>query len=274
MKKVKGLFLAALAATAMFTSCGPDEDALAPEIKFVNYDGSDLTVNKGDTIDFTFQAIAGSAKMESAPTVLYAFGTNVATPAKSTSKVLDNGYEITLDQVLNEVGVYTFTIYAADKDEKVDSATVKVTVKDAAVALTTKGEFTLGASGASAGSYYSLTDGVLTSAVAETKASKVTFVYNFNTTDKAFIMSGTEASNATVQKGATVTKFAKVTGVTFATATDSDIAAVTPTATKLTGLEVNDLIVFLAADGTKGLIQIKALVAAVDGTTTVVVKIK
>lgn len=273
MKKVKGLFLAALAATAMFTSCGSDEDALGPEIKFVNYDGSAMTIDKGDTVKFTYQAVAGDAKIEST-VVTYAFGSNDDALATSTTKELDNGFEVSVAQKLSEVGVYTFTIYAVDKDDKVDSATVVVTVKDAAVALTSKGEFTLGAGSNGNGSYYSLSEGVLTSAIAKTKASKVTFVYNFNDTDKAFIMSGSESTVTEIKAGATVTKFAKVTGVTFDSATDADIAAITPAATKITGLAQGDVIAFLAADGTKGLIQVKALVTGVDGTTTVVVKIK
>ena len=243
MKKVKGLFLAALAAAAMFTSCGSDEDAVGPEIKFVNYDGAAMSINKGDTVKFTYQAVAGDAKIATT-VVTYAFGSNDDALANSSTKELDNGFEVSVAQKLSEVGVYTFTIYAADKDDKVDSATVVVTVKDAAVALGAGNTVTLGAAGNSTnGSYYAVdTKTVYKSEDAKTNVAKVSFVYNFDATAKASIYSATESAALKSLAGVTETKFVLATGVTFATATDADLAKFTPNATKLTGLAKGDVI--------------------------------
>lgn len=274
MKKVKGLFLAALAAAAMFTSCS-DDNAAGPEIKFVNYDGAAMSINKGDTVKFTYQAVAGDAKIATT-VVTYAFGSNDDALASSTTKELDNGFEVTVAQKLSEVGVYTFTIYAADKDDKVDSATVVVTVKDAAVALGAGSTITLGASGNTAnGSYYSVdSKTVYKTEDAKTNVAKVSFVYNYDATAKASIYSATESTALKTLAGVTETKFILATGVTFATATDADLAKFTPNAIKLTGLAKGDVIAYKTAAGKTGFILVEALVEAADGTATLVVKMK
>lgn len=276
MKKVKGLFLAALAAAAMFTSCGSDDDAKVPVISFPNNGGEAVAKNVGDSISFQVDVTPGDGKLiaEGVDVTLTLDGLALAYTGFTTTVVGDN-LKVIATYKFTKAGVYVFTIDAIDKDEVVAvSQTKTVTVTDAAVALTSKGEFILGAGSNAAGSYYSLADGVYTFANAKLNAAKIAFVYNFDATTNAEIFSATLATNADIKTAATVTKFEKVTGVTFATAKDSDIAAITPTETKLTGLKEGDVIAFLTADGSKGLILVKAITTGVDGKATLSVSVK
>lgn len=137
MSKIKGLILVALAVTALFASCKKDDDAESPKITIVTVDVNAFSIVKGDTVDFKFKALAGDAKIETAPTVMYAFGKNAATPSTPGQvTALTNGYEVTMNQVLDSVGVYTFTITVGDKDGLADTAVVEVTVRNPDVLFT------------------------------------------------------------------------------------------------------------------------------------------
>ncbi len=140
MKKVKGLFLAALAAAAMFTSCSK-EDAVGPEITFPNGGDKAETVTVGEEITFQADVTKGDAKIENA-------GVNVTLMLDGVAVVLiegedviktesTDGYKVMVSYTFVKAGVYTFTVDAKDNDDL--SATPKtkiVTVEGSAVAFT------------------------------------------------------------------------------------------------------------------------------------------
>lgn len=134
MKKVKGLFLAALAAAAMFTSCGDDEDALAPEISFPNGGDKAETVKVGDSISFQVDVKKGDGKLEEAgiKVSLKMDGVDAVVTGVTTTEATD-GYKVMVAYKFAKAGEYVFTIDAADKDGVAATPKTKtVTVEGAA----------------------------------------------------------------------------------------------------------------------------------------------
>jgi len=271
MKKVNALLILGFLATlGLFTSCDPVEgDPIGPEITFQGYDGGDLTLNVGDVIEESFIVRAGDEKLENV-VIKWGVGSVNETifEADTSSIKVEDGMIVPINIVVSEAGSFVITIIATDKAAVSSTETINVTVNS--IATVDKGTATLGASGASVGSFYSISDGVLNQTAAEAAATKVDFLFNYNDTDKAFIASGNEASNATVKAGAPATTLAKL-DVSYAEATAADIPA-TMTATKLT-IAIGDVIAFSNTNGS-GILEVTALTESTSGTVTVSVKVK
>lgn len=276
MNFIKGKITAVLASTLLCFSCVPQHEALGPEIKYVKLSSTYITMYQHDTVDFTVHAIAGDAPIELAPSVTYSLGTNDEEPASvKSSKRNDSGYAVTLNQILHDVGIYTFAISVADIDGLAAIDTVTVNVKILPAVLDTGTTISLGSGANTAGSYYSVdTKMVYTLDEAKTKVAKISFGYRYDAAAKASIFSATESTELKDSTGATETKFVVATGVTFATATDADLAKFVPKETILTGLAKNDVIAYKTAGGTTGFILVEALDGTTDGTATLVVKVK
>jgi hypothetical protein len=140
-----------------------------------------------------------------------------------------------------------------------------------------KGTKILGAGGNTNGSYYSLADdAVMNQTEAQAAPEKVTIVYNNTADDGAQLYSPTESSALDFTGStATETLFTTLTGVDYATATSEDIPAEADiTSTKLTNLSVDDVIAFVAADGTIGLIEVTSIQGDVDGQASISIKTK
>lgn len=137
MIKVKGLLLAVLAVTSLLVSCKKKEDAKPPKITIVTVDVDAFSIVRGDTVNFKFKAVAGDAKIVTQPTVIYALANNESLSASTLpAKTIDNGFEVTLDQILDSVGVYTFTLSVGDVDGLADTLTVEVTVRNPDILFT------------------------------------------------------------------------------------------------------------------------------------------
>lgn len=264
--------MAAFAAAALCSSCVPQHEALGPEIKYLKFDGKNFSIFQHDTVDFAFHAIAGDAAIDVAPNVIYSLGANVATPAKAKAIYIKGGYAVTLNQILHEVGLYTFIVSVADNDGMDAADTVKVTVISNAP-LGTDTTISLGSGADTAGSFYSIeTKTVYTAADAPSKAAEISFGYRYDAATKASIYSATESAALKDSAGVTETKFVRAAAANFADATEADLAKFSPNATKLTGLAKNEVIAYKTASGATGLILIEGLDE--DGTITLVVKKK
>ncbi|MBK8805938.1 MAG: hypothetical protein IPO21_04500 [Bacteroidales bacterium] len=140
--------------------------------------------------------------------------------------------------------------------------------------LTDQGSKTLGASGASTGSYYSVeTNTVYTTADAKTNVAKINIVYNYDATDGAQVYSPKLSTALGSLTGVTETKFVKST-IAFATAKPADLTAVTPTETKIKNLAKDDVIVFKTEAGKMGIFLVESIVASADGTAVLKIKVK
>jgi hypothetical protein len=289
MKKVKGLFLAALAAAAMFTSCGGDEDALAPEITFPNGGDKTETLKVGDTISFQVDVKAGDAKVEET-------GINVSMTLDSVPSVLTgvvktestDGYKVMVSYKFIKAGKYVFTVDAMDKDDLSATPKTKTVIVEGAavlpVALTSKTGGTLGGQTNTAGSCYSVSNDKITKFDAAASISAtIDFVYYFGATNKATIcapndatVDGSATSALDCSKWATknATKFVVATGVDFEKATDADIKDLNISESKVNQLEVGTVVAYKTAAGLTGLFKVTALTADKTGAVTISVKVK
>ncbi|MFW5850982.1 MAG: hypothetical protein ACOCWB_02045 [Bacteroidota bacterium] len=272
MKKLHVLFILGLiASVGFFTSCEEGVDPIGPEIKWSNYDGSDLERNIGDEIDITFTVRQGDSKLEDV-VVKLGQGTIYTASDDEDMKIEDN-MEVVLNQTLENVGSQTLTITATDKDGLTDEKTVAINVESD---MDDKGTKILGAGGNSNGSYYSLADdAVMDQTEAQASPEKVTLVYNNTTEDGAQLYSPTESS-ALDFTGSTATEtLFTTTSVNYATATSEDLPAEADiTLTKLTNLAVDDVVAFKTTDGTIGLIEVTSIQGDIDGQASISIKTK
>jgi hypothetical protein len=280
MKKLNWLVIFALVASlGFFTSCGEEEEEKAPEASITSPTVSEddkITVVEGSELTVKVLFTAGTEELTSY-NVRYV-NEDILTEEEQKS-VKGEKTSVTKDIVIASAKDGLLTIEVTDKAGKKATVSVTIVTTNEPVALIAKGtSLTFGASGASAGSYYSLaTSAVLTSSAAKDAAGTVTFVYNWTDAEKATVYSPTASTVLTgdgVTGTATETKFEKANSIDFATVTDADIKDINPTATKITGLAKDDVIVFLTADDKKGVILIGDIVEQTDGTAVISVKIK
>jgi hypothetical protein len=273
MKKLNVLFILGLIASiGFFTSCDDGVDPVGPEIIWSNYDGADIDRALGEEIGITFTVRQGDSKLED---VVVKLGQGVIYTASDDEDInVEDNMEIVLNQTLENVGSQTLTITATDKDGLTDEKTVAINVESD---MDDKGTKILGAGGNTNGSYYSLADdAVMNQTEAQAAPEKVTIVYNNTADDGAQLYSPTESSALDFTGStATETLFTTLTGVDYATATSEDIPAEADiTSTKLTNLSVDDVIAFVAADGTIGLIEVTSIQGDVDGQASISIKTK
>ncbi|MFO7867787.1 MAG: hypothetical protein R6U95_00635 [Bacteroidales bacterium] len=279
MKKLNVLFILGLIASiGFFTSCDDTEgDPIKPKIDILSgAENGEAVLNVGDELNIEFMVREGDNKLED---VVVKVGVGTIYTASDEDIKIEDKMTILLNTVMDEAGTKNLTITATDKEglETEEKITVVVEAGD----LSDKGTKILGASGNDDnGSYYSLEDNAVMDfdAATETTESpaKVTLVYNYDDTDGAQIYSPTESSGLSFDGStATETRFSKLSGITFDSATGSDVpAAENITDTKLTGLATDDVIAFKTADGTLGLIEVVAIEEGADGSATIGIKTK
>ncbi|MDA3881686.1 MAG: hypothetical protein PF481_00205 [Bacteroidales bacterium] len=272
MKKLHVLFILGLiASVGFFTSCDEGVDPVGPEIIWSNYDGADLERCLGDEIGITFTVRKGDSKLED---VVVKLGQGVIYTASDDADTdVEDNMEVVLNQTLENVVSQTLTITATDKDGLTDVKTVAINVESD---LDDKGTKILGAGGNTNGSYYSLTDdAIMDQGEAQAAPEKVTIVYNNTVDDGAQLYSPTESSAIKALQGTTETLFTELPGVDYATATSVDLPAEADiTSTKLTNLSVDDVIAFVATDGTIGIIEVTSIQGDVDGQASISIKTK
>lgn len=226
MKKVKGLFLAALSAALMFTSC-TDEDAVGPEITFPNNGDKTETIKIGESIIFQADVKKGDAKLDITGvkvTLALAGATQVIKDVDITDAT--DGFKVVVSHTFLIAGEYTFTFDAVDKDEKAATVkTKKVIVGSADVAFDkeiTSGEF-FHADGKDKGAWNLDTD------VAES-SDATSSIQNVDVAGKAFTGAFKSENGTSFYKAAldyaTVTKTEAMAAVAAVTA----VATVTPVA--------------------------------------------
>jgi len=268
MKKLNlFLGLAAISMVLFFNSCSSDEDAQGPGLELIS--DAEVTTAANSSITIQWKAYAGDANLE------------FFTITEGNSPITGwDEFEIPTSQNENfpstatvQIGEAntTFTLTVTDKDGLKESKTVTVTVE---AGLAAKGSKTLGAGGnKTLGSYYSVSANTvyLTADLTAVIASKVDFVFDADASTATF-KSPIASANDFVKKSGRVTKYKKAT-FAFATATESDLNAVTPTAESIT-VSANDVVVFVNNDNVKGVFEVSALTVAANGSVTIDIKVK
>jgi len=231
MKKVKGLFLAALAATAMFTSCGSDDDAKVPVISFPNDGGVAVTKKVGDSISFQVDVTPGDGKLitEGVDVTLTLDGLALDYTAFTTTESGDN-LKVIATYKFTKAGVYVFTIDAIDKDDVVAvSQTKTVTVEAAGVAFTK--EITTGvvwnAAGPGQGAWDLDADAALsssaTASIQNLDVVSVAFTGKFKSENGTSFVKVAAADYATLTQTTADAAFTKGTAVTEVTPVVNDV---------------------------------------------------
>lgn len=268
MKKLNYFLLGLVAMGLTFTSCEDDEDPIGPTITFKAGTGlitEDDTISVGETAGFSWEAVAGDAKL-----VEFTIRINNSDVDGFPNDDVDKDeYQDSWDTTLSEVGSYTFTFIATDKDGEEASESITVYAKSD---LTSQGEAQLGAGSSSLPSYYSVADAE-TMTLTEAKASpnKVDFVFTSTSSEATFI-SPKDAGASEISGTGRTTNYQKV-DFDFETATSDDIDDVTPTSDEIT-VSQGDVIVFETADDTKGIFEVTSLAVAADGTATIDIMVK
>ncbi len=288
MKKLN-YFLLGLAALGMvFTSC-EDDEALGPEITFKAGDGlitADATINKGETASFSWEAVKGDAKLTSFTIRI----DNQDVDGFPKTDIDKEEYQSTWAKQFLDAGTYAISFIAEDKDGKKATETITVTVKEAAIELTSFTAVLMGGqTNTTTGSFLDADAGkVYLTADAKTNQSKVDVVYYFGSENKATLASpndetvnGTGTNALSLTKGWTTqnaTKFNTNPGITAAEfdamTDDSKLEGVDVTASKANMLSEGDVAVFMTAAGNKGAIKVVKIDGEGSGTITIDVKIQ
>lgn len=275
MKKVKFLTLIASIATLGFftTSCSPTEDTAPVITPSANSTISGSTIYEGDVV-FLEYTITSENKLAS---VEITDQTSKTIKAFTISDSPLYACEITG----LTAGTYTLNVVAIDKKDLKSTSSITITVV-AAPALKTWDNVILGAQSATEGSYFDIATGnVLGQTAAETTGTTVSYSYasiGATTPVATLIAPNVRISEGDLSKtsaGAEKCYFKKST-LTFATATKTDVAALTVSATDAQKITVakGDVIEFLTASGKKGLISVVDLTDGVSGKIIIDVKVQ
>lgn len=290
MKKLQLLALSlSVFSLGFLSSCSEETtDPLGPTIDWVNSTNLEQTITEGESVTFEFYVKEGDSKIERVEAYLKTAGVNAHFyDSNDSSSVPSDGEKMTLTKAFADKTGSPFTVYftVTDKDGLSITDEVKVIVNAAATPLTDQGSQELGShDNATLGSYYSVTeDETYTQSVAgadATSQSKVDIIFYYGATNEATLAApndetvgstGVNLTTGWTTKNAT--KFSTTT-VDFATATDATIEGLSATASKVTNLEVNDVVYFETVAEEKGLIKITAITVGADGSATISVKVK
>ena len=187
MKKVNLiLFAAFVAALGFFTSCGGEVDPVGPEITFQNYDGSDITIDAGGAIDFSFVVKQGDAKIQD---VVVKFGQGSVTETLYTASVdatkIENNMVVAVAKTVNDPGTYTLTITVTDKGGLEFVKTINVIVASPINEYTAKLLYAPLQDGSKACALATSTGETYTQSQAKTNAASVDILYFYSNTAKA-----------------------------------------------------------------------------------------
>lgn len=288
MKKIQFLALSlGVLSLGLFTSCGETvEDPIGPSVEWIGSTGADIEKTQGDLLSVKFQVKEGDASIESVVAYFVTAGvkeTILNTDADSAKP--EDGSEYTLTRTLSNTGTFQLIINVTDKDALVGGDTIDIIVTAGAVALTDLGSSTVGAqTNETIGSYYSVSENtVYLQAAAYANKEKVDIVYYYGGTNLATIaapddvtVDGSTANSFDLTTGWEVknaTRFAAYSG-NFDTATDSDIASISCTESKMTDLAVGDVIAFKTSANATGLIKVTNITVSGTGSTVISVKVK
>ncbi|MFT7332045.1 MAG: hypothetical protein ACI81S_000240 [Sphingobacteriales bacterium] len=289
MKRLKflGLFiLTGLAASTVLTSCGEEIEDVAPKptINLTSPATSSLTVETGDSVNFTVVSGANVDLTTFGATVSYDEGlaatvdltsstsTSDTTLVKNTTNFTYNGTVV----VRNVAGVEAYTFTITDKDGTTNSTTLIVTVEEPIIADVVNiysAKMMGGQTNTTLGSYMDADSGVVyLSAAASSNSALVDLVFSYGGTNKNYLAAPSDNEAQTSHpniadwstKNATKFKASTVTASEFdaiVSTDDSKIvdAASGAAATKLNELAVDQVGAFVTVDGKMGLFKVNAI---------------
>lgn len=287
MQKLRSFYFAmmAIASLSFLTSCGSDEDTVAPLPTLDIAAGTGLTSADVEATANTPLSIKIIAKSNENGRNLKNFKitrSDVGTALKDTAIGKENfDYTYKFTAPANQ-GTYTYTFSVTDRDDNVASRSITVTVVGDMATYTAK---ILGNQNASAGSFFSSRDGmVISSGDSKANAAKIDFGYFYSVggtaaTYKATLASPSDADGAAVFGSITstdfanwatknVTEFKKLAGaannydlITSGTQIEAAYMALPAGTSKASDLQVGDLVGFMTAAGKHGVAKVTQLVA-------------
>lgn len=285
-----------LVVSGFFSSCTKEDDPDGPQIEFSN-SLTETTLAKGVTqweINATLTSVTGLDEVK----VFKVTSSGEDQLGEAITKFDDeNSYNLKLT-ITGVTDQTTIKVTATDKNDVTNSKNfvIKVTANDPPAASdkllfwTETYAAQLGAQSNAAGSSFATSTGkVYTKSEAQKNSSLVDFIYYYDDTNLAEIMSpsfaGTTgnlswvASSSFATKNATKFKTTSVTASEFDAIAKTDESLVVSTGTDLTLDRVTKLVTgnvfsFKTAAGKLGLAKVKALTSGNSGTITVEVKVQ
>jgi hypothetical protein len=280
MKKTNLLVLIATIATLGFFSTSCKKDATGPRISILTVNGTEITKSTGDTVKVTLDStvtikwsVTAGTK---APTSLVITQNAITVKTQTNADSIASGKYST---ALTTVGNVLFSISVTDKNDSVIQKTF--VVKVAAASTPNKySAITLGAQSNNGGSYFDFVTG---SVIGQTAASTAgtSISYSFAGVGTPTAVATLIAPAVRLANGLNKTSvgkedcyFQKNTTINFSTATAAQISALTVSTSNLEFVNVStgDVVEFLTAKGTKGLIHVTSVTDGVDGAITFDVK--
>ncbi len=293
MKKLSYLLGLMLITGMIFTSCSKDEDEpLPPSLQFkggTGYTSQDVTINENNTIKVGIIGLSNTTSGKNLTRFTLTLTTNnvpdVLVDSSINIATFDADYVITFP---NE-GEYRLAAKIYDKDGQTAEAAFNVTVNPVAGIIDYTDKI-LGSYNSNTGSSFASADGtVYTLADAKANSEKIDWLYFYGATNHATIAAPDDDVAATVFTGAdgldswatkNNTRFAQslLTGDQFDQITTKSqlitaAQGANPTESRLSDLNVGDVLAFLTAGGNYGLIRVDDIVEGADGTINISVKI-
>lgn len=286
-----GLML--VSALFILNSCSKDTTTdpvdLTPSLSFVGgtgYVSSDVTldVNEPFKVGITaFSNTNSSAKL--AKLTITRVVNNV--PHAQDTTFNSSTLNLTINAVAsNLVGQEKWFFKVTDKDNQVKEVSFTITTVAPTGPINAYSMKIMGAQGNTTGSSFASFDGtVYTLTDAKTNAGKIDWLYYNGATNHATIASPKDSSAAVVYNSLKTwsvrnnTLFKKVTNPIVWNDITNDAIIVAQTAsgvlnTKITTLQVNDILSFITVTGKKGLLKVESIAGTTDGTITISVKVQ
>ena len=290
MKKTRFLFgILAIAFIAFFTAC-EDEDPVGPYIDLSGGDfiSSNTTVETGDDLPFKWNATKGDAKLT---TFTIEMNGNII-PAWNNVEISNDESDSYSDsdtlQASTTPGTYKYAFIVEDKDGMTDTASVTITVEEAAPEGALKAEIT------NVKIWCTLGDGSVKSTCASadgstyspktatvSEQSDIDFVYFYTSSAGIYSPSSVPTAINTTGTGiadwttTNTTYLAKVT-TDYSSVTFDDVVSLTEsiTTTSVTGLAENDVVAFITQEGQRGVFKVNEIEPGYNSTDYIIISIK
>ncbi len=289
MKKLLLFGLGVIASLSTLTSCKKDEVVAAPTITFLN--GVNQYAAKETDTAYTFVADVVADGEISSIKIFDVTVDGIEPQVSSITKFdSDTKHEIKYTVKLADVDVFKkFKITVTDKKDMTYSASFLINAyQKPAGEITSYTAKLLGAQSASAGSFFSTTNGTVYNATtANQNQNLIDFVYYYGVSNKATIgaPSDTDVINAHVgtanfstwsTRNKTRFTASSLTALQFDAITDDkEITAVTTlTDSKVNNLGTDKVFAFKTEVGKQGFVKIRNLVADASGSITIDVKVQ
>ncbi|GAB4303956.1 MAG: hypothetical protein Kow0068_26020 [Marinilabiliales bacterium] len=246
----------------VFTSCKNEE----PEGPTVTVTPTSVDAWKGDTVTFNY-SISSNEKIKSLTATP---NTSLLAEQEITTFSGDYSATGTIEFILptsslndGDAIIITFKAVDADGEEYADETTATINIKEPTQPgnpINTWTSVTLGGEYSSYGSYYDVTGNhVYLSSTVGGHESEIDIIYSTATSSNESFWA---PDQVTVFNGNNATRFATTsfTASDFDAMTDdTNIASLTPTATKAENITANSVYAFVTATGKKGLIKVTTL---------------